>query len=120
MWQYPQESEQLLKPPGVPEGPPWSRALLQQQDLFTRPDRSAPSPNWASIAMGFYAGAPAMTPGSRPGIGGGWRAMQSGFPPYAPPGSACRELTQLCEYSAQAAQARDFCPRARRACASMK
>lgn len=120
VWQYPQESELLVKPPGVPESAPWSRALVQQQDLFATPRLPAPAPTWASLAMGFYSGAPYMTPGATPGVGGSWRALQSGFPPYAPPDSACRELTQLCEYSAHTAQAQDFCPRARVACAKLR
>lgn len=82
-WEAPQESP-LMIGLGDPGPVSWSQALPIQNDFYARSSRfdKRREPAWAdSNIMGFYPGQPYMTPGVRPGIGGGWRAYVSGFPP---------------------------------------
>mgnify|MGYP001371590244 CR=1 FL=1 len=95
-WEMPQAS------PDVVQGhlmSAFSAAYPVQHDYFAQPTR-ARGPTWVNRQlMGFYAGQPYMTPGVRPGVGGGWRAYVSGFPERAP---SCDELARLCSKAPRA------------------
>lgn len=84
-WELPQESEKALVRGRAPGVTPWSTAYPIQDDFYTRtakPTRDSIRDNsgWDyGREMGFYPGQAFMTPGVRPGVGGGWRAYESDF-----------------------------------------
>ena len=81
----------------------WSSALPAQDNFF------APGAGEARLAWddsGFYAGAPHMTPGSSPGVGGGWRAHVSGFPGDAALPFSCAGAHLFCAAFPQASECR--------------
>ena len=94
-WEAPQKSPLMLGP-GDPGPASWSIALSMQNDFYVR-SPAGRVPAWAdSGIMGFYPSQPYMTPGVRPGIGGGWRAYTSGFPEAESRQTFCERMRGLC------------------------
>lgn len=100
-WEAPQESPLMLGL-GDPGPVSWSHALPIQNDFYVR-SRAGRVPAWAdSDIMGFYPGQPYMTPGVRPGVGGGWRAYVSGFPDTESQPSPCERIRRFCALQPEA------------------
>ena len=81
-WELPQESE-LQYACGTKCSTPWSTALPIQDYFYSRPptQNAGRTPGLCANGNGlsFYTGQAYMTPGVRPGVGGGWRAYNSEF-----------------------------------------
>ena len=114
-WEAPQESMRSVVR-GDPGRTPWSNSLAIQDDFFSRATTSHGKQNlsWAdSNQLGFYAGQPYMTPGVTPGLGGGWRALESGPPEDSQEMLGCSLLQKFCDAypTTRACQGLAKCPR---------
>ena len=83
-WEAPQESELVYDPSRLTGSTPFSTSFQLQHDFYSNNRQneaytaSLHSPR-NRFFMGFYPGQAYMTPGYRPGVGGGWRAFESDF-----------------------------------------
>uniref|UniRef100_A0A6C0BZR3 Uncharacterized protein n=1 Tax=viral metagenome TaxID=1070528 RepID=A0A6C0BZR3_9ZZZZ len=82
-WEAPRESELVYDSSRMTGSTPFSTSFQIQNDFYSNMQNELHKPSSNSprnsFSMGFYPGQAYMTPGYRPGVGGGWRAFESEF-----------------------------------------